>query len=197
MLPTKFPLDTPAAPALSAQRNRSGTPAFTLPVQHPGRAEMPRVLGVTTGKRTHEFRIVLPGSTCVGAALRRLLDGWRAGAGCGRIVAGACAQVQYHVMMHAAHGARPYVYSPPIVCNGNNTLIGAAITLGRRQDGTRILHCHGGFVDAQGRHHGGHVILDETFTAAAGLQIRLCLFDGIDLVASPDAETTFDLLQPV
>lgn len=41
------------------------------------------------------------------------------------------------------------------------------------------------------------MILDETFTAAAGLQIRLCLFDGIDLVASPDAETTFDLLQPV
>lgn len=195
MLRTKFPSDSPAARAQGERRTSRA--AFALPVKHPGRAEMPRVLDASTSERTREFRIVLPGGTRVGAVLRRLLDGWHADAGCGRIVAGACAQVQYHVMMHAAHSLRPYVYGPPIVCNGESTLIGAAITIGRRQDGTHILHCHGGFVDEHGWHHGGHVILDETFAAAAGLQIRLCLFEGIELVVSSDAETAFDLLQPV
>ncbi|RAR48835.1 hypothetical protein C7401_14818 [Paraburkholderia unamae] len=197
MLQTMFPPDGLAAQAQAARRNLAGTPVFAALVTHPGRAQAPRVLDATTGNRTREFNVILPGGTRVGAALRGLLDGWGAGAGCGRIVAGACARVQYHVMTHATEGPRPYVYGPPIVTSGENTLIGAAITIGRREDGVRILHCHGGFVDAQGRHHGGHVILDETFAAATGLHIRLCLFDGIDLVVSPDAETTFDLLQPV
>jgi hypothetical protein len=195
MLRTKFSPDSSAARAQG--ECRSSRAAGTLPVKHPGRAETPRVLDASTSERTREFRIALPGGTRVGAALRRLLDGWHADAGCGRIAAGACARVQYHVMMHAAHGLRPYVYGPPIVCTGESTLIGAAITIGRRQDGTHILHCHGGFVDEQGQHHGGHVILDETFAAAAGLHIRLCLFKGIGLVVSSDAETAFDLLQPV
>jgi hypothetical protein len=186
-----------AARAPGARRNLATTPTFAPHVTHPGRAVTPRVLDAATGNRTREFSVTLPAGTRVGPALRALLDGWHAGAGCGRIVAGACAQVHYHVMTHATQGPRPYVYGPPIVCNGENALISAAITIGRRADGARILHCHGGFVDAQGQHHGGHLILDETIAAGTGLQIRLCLFDGIDLVVSPDAETAFDLLQPL
>lgn len=179
-----------------AAKARGSHPA-SLAFVHPGPADAPRVLDAATPRRTRELNVVLPAGARVGAALRALLDGWHAGAGCGRIVGGSCAQVQYHVMTHAVEGPRPYVYGPPIVCGGENTLIGAAITIGRREDGARILHCHGGFVDAAGRHHGGHLILDETFTGGEGLHVRLCLFDGIDLVVSPDAETTFDLLQPV
>jgi hypothetical protein len=197
MLRTMSSTDGLAARAQGPRRHLASTPAAPVSALHPGRAETPRVLDAATTNRTREFSLTLPGGTRVGAALRALLDGWQAGAGCGRIVAGACAQVQYHVMMHATQGPRPYVYGPPIVCNGECTLVGAAITLGRRTDGARILHCHGGFVDAKGRHHGGHVILDETIAAQAGLHLRLCLFDGIDLVVSPDAETAFDLLQPV
>jgi hypothetical protein len=160
-------------------------------------AESPRVLDAATPRLTREFNIRLPAGTHVGPALRHLLDGWRAGAGCGRIVGGTCATVRYHMMEHATEGSRPYVYGPPVACNGESTVIGAAITIGHRADGTRILHCHGGFVDAHGGHHGGHVILDETVASGDGLRVRLCVFDDIDLVVSPDAETHFDLLQPV
>jgi hypothetical protein len=197
MLRTMSSTDGLAARAQGPRRPPASTRALPVSVLHPGYAQTPRVLDAATTNRTREFNLTLPAGTRAGPALRALLDSWQAGAGCGRIVAGACAQVQYHVMMHATHGSRPYIYGPPIVCDGECTLIGAAITIGRRADGARILHCHGGFVDAQGRHHGGHVILDETIAAAAGLHIRLCLFDGIDLVVSPDAETDFDLLQPV
>jgi hypothetical protein len=193
-------MSTPQGPALRAPGPSSppaSAQALPVSVLHPGQPETPRVLDAATTNRTREFNLALPGGTRVGPALRALLDSWQAGAGCGRIVAGSCAQVQYHVMTHASHGPRPYIYGPPIVCDSECTLIGAAITIGHRADGARILHCHGGFVDAEGRHHGGHVILDETIASHAGLHIRLCLFDGIDLVVSPDAETAFDLLQPV
>jgi hypothetical protein len=185
-----------AAQAPGPRRNPLSVPPVP-PVTHPGRAESPRVLDVATSHGTRELSIALPAGARVGATLRALLDGWNAQSGCGRIMGGSCAQIQYHVMARATQGPRPYIYGPPIVCDGENTLIGAAITIGKRADGTRILHCHGGFVDSHGRQHGGHLILDETFVAGAGLHLHLCLFDGIDLVVSPDAETTFDLLQPV
>ncbi|WP_156967083.1 PPC domain-containing DNA-binding protein [Paraburkholderia ferrariae] len=197
MLQTMSSPEGRAARAQRLRRNPAASSSGTPPVMHPGRAESPRVLAAETPQRTREISVALPAGTRVGAALRALLDTWHAQAACGRIVGGTCAHIQYHVMARATQGLRPYVYGAPIVCDGENTLIGAAVTIGRREDGTRILHCHGGFVDAQGRQHGGHLILDETWVAGDGLHLRLCLIDGVDLVVSPDAETTFDLLQPV
>lgn len=198
MLRTLSPSERLAAQPPGARNRTPGSPANRAAAfAHPGIAQSPRVLDAATRNLTREFNLTLPAGARVGPALRRLLDGWHADAGCGRIVGGSCATIQYHVMEQAAEGSRPYVYGPPIACSGESTVIGAAITIGRRNDGTRILHCHGGFVDADGEHHGGHVILDETVASGDGLHVRLCVFDGIDLVVSPDAETHFDLLQPV
>lgn len=197
MFRTMSPSGHLAAQARGARQSAASLTCGTALFVHPGTAGAPRVLDAATQALTREFSVTLPAGTRVGPALRRLLDGWHAGAGCGRIVGGTCAKIQYHVMEHATEGSRPYVYGPPIACNGESTVIGAAITVGHRADGTRILHCHGGFVDADGEHHGGHVILDETVVSGGGLQVRLCVFDDIDLVVSPDAETHFDLLQPV
>ncbi|MFM0342356.1 PPC domain-containing DNA-binding protein [Paraburkholderia fungorum] len=100
-------------------------------------------------------------------------------------------------MTKATQGVKPFVYGAPIVCADECTLITAAITIGHRGDGTRILHCHGGFLDSSGNQHGGHIILDETVVADSPMIVRLCLFEQVDLVASPDHETTFDLLLPI
>ncbi|HKT96530.1 MAG TPA: hypothetical protein VJS30_08355 [Paraburkholderia sp.] len=197
MLPTMSLPGDLAARARDPRRKPATAALVTPPFVHPGHAEAPRVLDAATLNRTREFNLTLPAGTRVGAALRALLDDLGAGAGCGRIAGGTCAQVQYHVITRAADGPRPYVYGAPIVCRGESTLIGAAITIGRRADGARILHCHGGFVDAHGQHHGGHVNLDETLASGRGLRVRLCLFEGIQLVVSSDAETAYDLLQPV
>ncbi|PLZ01274.1 hypothetical protein CY652_17185 [Burkholderia sp. WAC0059] len=180
----------------STARSTAGSTDPARPFAHPGRAAAPRILDAVTPGRTRELRIALPPGANVGAALHALLDGWPPYAGCGRLVGGAFSQVQYHVMVHAAQGVKPYVYGPPIVCAGESTLIGAAINVGHRADGSRILHAHGGFVDEHGLQHGGHLALEQTIAAGDGVRVHLCLFDGVDLVVSPDAETTFDLLQP-
>lgn len=164
---------------------------------HPGRAEEPRVLDVESSEHTRELNVTLPRGTRVGGALRGLLDRWSASAGCARIMAGACSRIRYHVVIGATQGPRPHVYGPPIEYCGPGTLVGATITIGRGRDGVRILHCHGGFIDAQGQQRGGHVNLDETIAGDAGLQLRLCLFGGIDIVVSHDTETAYDLLQPI
>ena len=169
----------------------------TRPFAHPGMAQAPRVSSVSTQKRTREFNVTLPAGVRIGPALRALLDDWHAGAGCGRIVDGTCTRIQYHLIEPSKADPRPYVYGAPVVCDGTNTMIGAAITIGNGGDGKRILHCHGGFIDADGASHGGHFNLDETLVGGDGLRLRLSLFEGVALTVSHDSETAYDLLQPV
>ncbi|ANB75298.1 hypothetical protein AYM40_23195 [Paraburkholderia phytofirmans OLGA172] len=164
---------------------------------HPGTACAPRVVDVTTTTGTRDLRISLPALASVGPALHRVLDAYPNSGGCGRIVYGLCGTIQYHVMTKATQGVKPFVYGAPILCALECTLITAAITIGHRGDGKRILHCHGGFLDSSGTQHGGHIILDETVVAGSPMIVRLCLFEQVDLVASPDHETTFDLLLPI
>jgi hypothetical protein len=163
---------------------------------HPGTPSDPRIIDVTTTTGMRDLRISLPALTNVGSALHRVLDAYPRSGGCGRIVYGLCSTIHYHVMTKATQGVKPFVYGAPIVCDGESTLITAAITIGHRSDGTRILHCHGGFLDSSGNQHGGHIILDETVVADSPMIVRLCLFEQVDLVSSPDIETTFDLLLP-
>ncbi|WP_233858525.1 hypothetical protein [Paraburkholderia sp. HD33-4] len=189
-------LSVPDALASRARRLDEGD-FSTQPFVHPGQVTSPRLVDVTSGQITEELRVAVPPGANVGRALHRVLDDLGPRAGCGRIVGGICQRIQYHVMIRAAAGVKPYVYGSPIVVDGQSMLISAAITVGHKDDGARILHCHGGFTDENGKAHGGHIILDETVAGGDGLVVRLCLFDGVDFVVTPDTETTFDLLKPV
>jgi hypothetical protein len=154
-------------------------------------------VGVLTPGRTRELRMTLPPGVNVGAALHALLDSWPRGAGCGRIVGGVCSRIQYHVMGNIKHGPKPYGYGPPITCCGKSTLVTATLTIGHHANGSCILHCHGGFVDQRGVRHGGHLVLEQTIAAGDGICMHLSLFEGVDFMTTTDAETAFDLLQPV
>lgn len=174
-------------------KRKFGNQTFT----HPGQITLPRMIDVAPGHVSEEIRVSVPGGANVGLAINRVLDNYGLPAGCGRIVGGVCERVQYHVIVHATEGVKPYVYGEPIVLSGQSMLIGATITIGRKDDSSRVLHCHGGFVDENGKAHGGHIILDGTVAGRDGLAVRLCIFDGVDMVVMPDPETTFDLLKPV
>lgn len=174
----------------------SATGARVKRFTHPGTACAPRVVDVTTTTGMRDLRISLPALASVGPTLHRILDAYPQSGGCGRIVYGLFSTIQYHVMTKATQGVKPFVYGAPIVCADECTLITAAITIGHRGDGKRILHCHGGFLDSSGNQHGGHILLDETVVADSPMIVRLCLFEQVDLVASTDHETTFDLLLP-
>ena len=179
------------APNRGSESDMSG---FT----HPGPADEKRVLWVGTVEPCRDVIIsVRPGQNVgasINAALNRIAE---KAAGCGRVMSGGFSRVQYHVMTKAREGVKPYVYGTPIVINGESTVISSAINMGHRADASRILHCHGGFIDEMGSQHGGHIILDNSVAGGAGLQIRLALFGSVDFVVSLDEETTFELLQPV
>jgi hypothetical protein len=183
----------------AAQTRRRFDPAEPpLMCAHPGPALAPRVVDVLTPGRAHELRMTLPPGVNVGAALHALLGNWPPSAGCGRIAGGVCSRIQYHVMGDIKPGPKPYGYGPPITCCGASTLVTATLPIGHhRADGSRILHCHGGFVDQHGTRHGGHLVLEQTIAAGDGVCVHLSLFKGVDLITTTDAETAFDLLQPV
>jgi hypothetical protein len=164
---------------------------------HPGAPTYPRIAEIESTAPPWELRIVIPAGTNVGTALRRALAISGAASGCGRIAGGTLSSLAYHVIVKARDGQKPFVYGAPIECHGDLTLVAATITLGRTVDGTQIIHCHGGFIDLDGRQHGGHVVLDRSVAGAHGLVLRLCLFAQTEFVLRTDHETTFDLLSPM
>lgn len=182
---------------LSGRQPDGGLTASHVTFKHPGPVEQSRILDVESNAHSRDICINVGAGQNIGAAVNAALDRFDEKAGCGRIITGGFCRVQYHVMTRATEGVKPYVYGAPIVVEGESTLVTSSMNIGHLSDGARVLHCHGGFVDLNGRQHGGHIILDESVAGAAGLQIRLTLFAAVDFVASADDETTFNLLQPV
>ena len=165
--------------------------------KHPGPVASERIVEARSGQESQEILVYVPSGHNVGEAVDVVLDKHsRDGSGCGHIASGGFSEVQYHVMTRAQTGIKPYIYGNPIIVYGHSTLITSSINVGRLANGSRILHCHGGFVDARGRQHGGHIILSKCVAGSAGLTIRLCMFADVNLIVSADVETTFDLLQP-
>lgn len=162
---------------------------------HPGLPEAPRILDVTA-RGTREFRLTLAPGQCVGAVLRTWFDAQGVHAGCARIPGGNLRRLDYHVVVRAGAGERPYVYGPPIVRDTPLVLLGATLTLGRDAQGQALLHCHGGFVGANGLPEGGHLVLDSAIVGAGDLVVQASLFDGVTQQVQLDRETRYTLLTP-
>ena len=114
----------------------------------------------------------------------------------GYICRGSARALQYHVIVAAAEGDRPYIYGAPICESGEATFINGTVNFGRDASGAVLLHCHGGYADTNGALHGGHLILDETVVGAEPLVMHLCLFGQGGFVQGEDEETHYKLLQP-
>jgi predicted DNA-binding protein with PD1-like motif len=69
------------------------------------------------------------------------------------------------------------------------------MTLGMR-DGAPFFHCHGLWIEADGRSSGGHMLPEETFVAEP-LEVEAFGIDGAVFAAEPDPETNFKLFGPV
>jgi predicted DNA-binding protein with PD1-like motif len=70
-----------------------------------------------------------------------------------------------------------------------------SMTLGMR-DGAPFFHCHGLWIEADGRASGGHMLPDETVVAEP-FEIEAFGVDGAMFTAEPDPETNFKLFGPV
>jgi predicted DNA-binding protein with PD1-like motif len=70
-----------------------------------------------------------------------------------------------------------------------------AMTLGSR-DGAPFFHCHGLWLESDGRVSGGHMLPEETMVAEPFV-VEAFGIDGAMFVAEPDPETNFKLFGPV
>jgi len=163
---------------------------------HGGPPQGPRLLECTVPE-SQELRIVLPLASNVAEGLLQVLEGRRYGSAVGRILCGGASHLSYHRMVVTDKPERPYDYGAPVVLDGYITFISGAITVGRDAKGAPLLHCHAGFLDRDGQHHGGHLVLDKLVVGSEPMVIRLCLFDHVAYQVQPDDETHFNLLHPV
>lgn len=163
---------------------------------HGGEPQAPRRLDLEVANG-EELRIVLPLASNVSEGLLAALKGRRYGSAVGRILCGGAAHLSYHRMVVTENAERPYDYGAPVVLDGYITFISGAITVGKDAQGEPLLHCHAGFLDRDGRQHGGHLVLNKLVVGSENLVIRLCLFDQVAYQSQPDSETHFNLLHPV
>ncbi|QPF94943.1 PCC domain-containing protein [Bradyrhizobium commune] len=70
-----------------------------------------------------------------------------------------------------------------------------SMTLGQR-DGAPFFHCHGLWIEADGKPSGGHMLPDETIIAEP-FKVEAFGLDGAAFLAEPDPETNFKLFGPV
>lgn len=162
---------------------------------HPGPAAYPRVLAAEV-RKTRELRVAIPAGANAGAALRELAAAHAIESGCGRIVCGSARALQYHVVIKASGGEKPYIYGEPCIDAGETTLVNGTFTLGTDRNGLLALHCHAAFVGSDGRLHGGHLILDRLTVGRAPLVVRISVFDGGGFVHALDDETRYTLFAP-
>lgn len=161
---------------------------------HPGTPSLPRLERVQAS-HTSELRLRLEPGTNVGEALIAELTKRGVSSGCGRILSGSTSHLQYHVIIKASGGDKPFIYGPAIVIDEPATLLASTLTLGRTADGLPLVHCHGGFT-VGGSPLGGHFALDKTIVGHGGMTLVLSLFDGVEMVVGPDSETNYSILGP-
>lgn len=92
-------------------------------------------------------------------------------------------------------GENAAFYSETFRPKGTAQLKLATMTLGSR-DGAPFFHCHGLWLESDGRISGGHMLPEETFVAEP-FEVEAFGIDGAMFTAEPDPETNFKLFGPV
>jgi predicted DNA-binding protein with PD1-like motif len=108
---------------------------------------------------------------------------------------GALGPFAYVMPALSKDGEHAAFYSDTFRPAGITRLRIGAMTLGQR-DGAPFFHCHGVWMEADGRENGGHMLPEETVVAEPFV-VEAFGIDGAMFVAEPDPETNFKLFGPV
>src|SRR5215471_15160934 len=100
---------------------------------------------------------------------------------------GALGPFAYVMPALSKTGENAAFYSDTFRPAGITRLKLATMTLGER-DGAPFFHCHGLWLEADGRSSGGHMLPEETFVAEP-FAVEAFGIDGADFAAEPDPET--------
>jgi predicted DNA-binding protein with PD1-like motif len=108
---------------------------------------------------------------------------------------GALGPLAYVMPALSKDGANAAFYSDTFRPSGITQLKFAAMTLGER-DGAPFFHCHGLWIESDGRLHGGHILPEESIVAEP-FAVEAFGIDGAAFTADVDTETNFKLFGPV
>jgi predicted DNA-binding protein with PD1-like motif len=108
---------------------------------------------------------------------------------------GALGPFAYVMPALSKNGENAAFYSDIFRPAGIARLKMATMTLGAR-DGAPFFHCHGLWIEADGRINGGHILPEETVVAEP-FAVDAFGLDGAAFTAEPDPETNFKLFGPV
>ena len=162
-------------------------------IEHGGPADPDRVEGIAgTGE---EFSFLLEeGRTFLHAVTTPLVErGFQAAAL--RIVDAGWEPLVYALPALAEDRGRVFRYSDPITARGGARIEMARAIFGWRDDAP-FTHCHGIWIEGDGRTRGGHVLPEKTIIVKGGEAHGIGLKD-VRIRADLDRETGFTLFHPV
>ena len=162
-------------------------------IDQPGPPAPERIQWVEARGRSLVFTLQ-PGLTLLDAVRRGFAAAGFAG-GVLNMREGALGPLAYVMPALSKTGDNAAFYSDTFRPAGITRLRLAAMTFGRRDDAP-FFHCHGIWMEADGRINGGHILPEETMVAEA-FDVEAFGLDGAVFTAEPDAETRFTLFGPV
>ena len=158
----------------------------------PGPVQEPRVLGVSGTGRPVRLQLGRGEDLLDGAAAA--LTGASHRDAALRLIGGTLSGLHYMTGQPDDSGHRVATYGAPTVLDGPVTLVDGNLILGRKEDGSPIVHCHAVIVDNTGRLHGGHVVPGKAPVVTATL-VGSAL-DGTGFALAPDPETNYTIFHP-
>jgi predicted DNA-binding protein with PD1-like motif len=162
-------------------------------IEQPGAPAAERIQWAEARGRAFSFTLE-PGLTLLEAARRGFAAEGFAG-GTLNIRGGTLGPFGYVMPALSKTGENAAFYSDTFRPRGITRLKLATMTLGER-DGAPFFHCHGLWIEADGRSSGGHMLPEETFVAEP-FAVEAFGIDGAVFAAEPDPETNFKLFGPV
>jgi predicted DNA-binding protein with PD1-like motif len=162
-------------------------------IKQPGPPAPERIQWVEARGRAFSFTLEA-GLPLLEAARRGFASQGFAG-GVLNIKGGALGPFAYVMPALSKTGEHAAFYSDIFRPAGVTRLKLATMTLGER-DGAPFFHCHGLWLEADGRAGGGHILPEETVVAEP-IEADAFGLDGAVFTAEPDPETNFKLFGPV
>jgi predicted DNA-binding protein with PD1-like motif len=162
-------------------------------IKQPGPPVPERIQWVEARGRAFSFKLEA-GVLLLEAARRGFAEAGFAG-GVLNMRGGALGPLAYVMPALSKDGEHAAFYSDTFRPAGITRLTMGAMTFGSR-DGAPFFHCHGLWIEADGRANGGHMLPEETMVAESFV-VEAFGIDGAMFVAEPDPETNFKLFGPV
>lgn len=166
----------------------------TRTLMHPGPFSSIRIKSMQN-KNSRHFRFELNFGMSLFDALTQPLKNLSIKGASVTILGGYFENIQYCLPGPDPSGAALMAYSTPKEIHNAYMIFGNA-TIGKKADGSALVHCHAAVVDKHGKTQGGHIITDKSFIGKGTITVLLTSLEGFELHQVWDEETNLPLLQP-